>query len=77
MKQRTDLNTHILGTLYLVVNDLRFEKLNKEDKNILKWASLLHDIMKKINGVDTDGVFTNGKDLVHPYNCAFETLKLG
>ena len=74
MRERKDLGSHILGTVYLVVNDLRFQELNEKDKNILKWASLLHDLMKKTYPADLP---INSRDLVHPYNCALKALEIG
>jgi hypothetical protein len=38
---------HTLGVVYCVMNDSEFSKMSPREKNILKWAALLHDIKKQ------------------------------
>ena len=61
--------SHSMLVCWLISEDDRFKELDKEDKNILLWASLLHDIGKRCPGA---GV----KDPAHPYISAAHTLHI-
>ena len=51
-----------------MVNLPEFSQMNETDKNVLKWACLLHDIKKQGPPV------IQGKDHLHPFNGAIAVL---
>jgi len=59
---------HVYKMFYVLLKDPDYQELNKHDKNILLWATLLHDICKRGTPV------VNGKDPVHPFKSAWATL---
>lgn len=61
---------HTLAVLAMTVNDPLFAALPVEQKNILKWAALLHDIAKLSRPT------IEGKDHVHPFKSAAIVLEL-
>ena len=61
---------HTLAVLAMTVNDPLFAALPLEQKNILKWAALLHDIAKLSRPT------IEGKDHVHPFKSAAIVLEL-
>ena len=62
------ITLHTLNVVYRTVRDPLYPKLSKSEQNILKWAALLHDIVKR-----GDPLF-KGKDHVHPFLSAKATL---
>jgi hypothetical protein len=62
------ITLHTLNVVYRTVKDPLYPKLSKSEQNILKWAALLHDIVKR-----GDPLF-KGKDHVHPFLSAKATL---
>ena len=63
---------HIINVLVQVIKDdeLYGEQLDPREKNILKWAALLHDIKKRLRPVFT------GRDHVHPFYSGLATLEI-
>jgi HD-GYP domain-containing protein (c-di-GMP phosphodiesterase class II) len=41
------ITLHTLNVVYRTVRDPLYSKLSKSEQNILKWAALLHDIVKR------------------------------
>ena len=62
------ITLHTLNVIYRTVRDPLFPTLSAPEQNILKWAALLHDIVKR-----GDPLF-QGKDHVHPFLSAKATL---
>ena len=54
--------------LYLTVNDPMFNELSETEKNIMKWAALLHDICK------LGRPKFEGKDHIHPFKGGLQVL---
>jgi len=55
--------------LYNIINDtLYLNQLTEYEKNILKWAGLLHDISKRGKNLFF------GCDHIHPFNSGLATL---
>ena len=63
---------HILRMLYCVLIDPDYLKMSPRDQNILKWATLLHDIAKRSSGTAAP----KKKDTAHPYYSGAETLRI-
>lgn len=61
---------HTLLVLAMVVRDQLYLELDQEEKNILKWACLLHDIAKLSSPT------IEGKDHVHPFKSGIIVLDL-
>ena len=61
---------HTLLVLAMCVNDPMFKELSAEEQNILKWASLLHDIAK----LSTPAI--RGKDHIHPMKSGVVLLEV-
>jgi len=61
---------HVYKMLYVVLKDPQFNELNNEEKNIILWATLLHDIAKRGKPVIL------GKDPIHPFRGGWTTLKV-
>lgn len=62
---------HSIKVLFRTVRDPIFEsEMNDEEKNILKWAALLHDISKRGQPE------IQGKDHIHPFVSAATTLEI-
>ena len=59
---------HTLLVLWRAVKDPLYQKMNKREKNIIKWALLLHDIRK------LSIPMIQGKDHVHPFKSASSVL---
>jgi len=53
-----------------IIDSIYLEQLSSDEKNILLWAALLHDISKR-----GPPEFT-GRDLVHPFMSAKTTLEI-
>ena len=68
--KRNTTYLHWLIVTYCSYADERFQTLSEDDKNILLWASLLHDINKR--GKE----HFLGPDRVHPFRCGGTTLKI-
>lgn len=64
------ITLHSLNVILRTIKDPLFVQLDKYEQNILKWAALLHDIVKR-----GDPLF-KGKDHVHPFLSAKATLKI-
>ena len=56
--------------LYCVMMDEDYQELSPEEQNVLKWASLLHDIWK------WSSPLIKGKDPVHPFWSAVTFLSI-
>jgi hypothetical protein len=55
--------------LYNIINDkLYLNQLTDYERNILKWAGLLHDISKR------GKILFKGEDHIHPFNSGLATL---
>ena len=50
-----------MSTLYLTIKDPGFTKMTDYEKNILKWAALLHAISKR------SSPFFESRDHIHPF----------
>ena len=65
------VNLHWIFVYYWTVKDPEFnEELTDEERNILEWAALFHDISKR--GLP----LFNSKDFVHPFQSAAIMLKI-
>jgi hypothetical protein len=62
--------THTILVCYCTLIDPYFAKLNDEDKNIMLWMALLHDIAK--NGPPK----FNSRDFIHPFQSARKALMI-
>ena len=60
---------HVIRMLFCCFCNEDFNKMNDEDKNIIIWSVILHDIKKR--GVP---IF-HGRDFFHPFGSAIVTLK--
>ena len=72
LKEQNDtfVARHTLAVLACCVNDPDFPQFTDNERNILKWASLLHDIAKK------SAPIIRGKDHVHPFRSGAIVLDL-
>jgi len=61
---------HVFKMLFCVLRDPNFQKLNKYDKNVILWATLLHDIAKRGTPL------VPGKDAIHPFRSGMLTLRI-
>ena len=61
---------HSYQVLWLIIKDKKFRKYSAEDQNILKWAALLHDVMKR----QTESF--EGRDHVHPFESGLCVLRI-
>ena len=63
-QRKTAVSQHTIIVVAKVINDPLMAKFTSQERNMLKWASLLHDISKlgrpKIKG----------RDYVHPFKSA-------
>ena len=60
---------HTFNVVVCLIKNALFKSfMNDEEKNILKWAALFHDIRKRSTPT------IEGKDHVHPFTSAAETL---
>ena len=64
------INLHCIFVYYWTVKDPDFEDLTKEEKNILEWAALFHDISKRGRPL------FDSKDFVHPFQSAAIMLRI-
>ena len=61
---------HVFKMLFVVLQDRDFNELNRYNKNIILWATLLHDISKRGKPLIV------GKDYIHPFKSGWQTLKI-
>ena len=66
-----DVCKHCLMVVYWIMKDNDFAKLSTENKNILLWAGLFHDIKKRGTQLISDG-----KDPLHPFRSATTFLSI-
>ena len=62
---------HSFKVVLKCITDDKYAPLNAKDKNIILWASLLHDISKR-----SGEPLIKGKDHIHPFISGATTLKI-
>ena len=69
--KKGETGAHTFNVLLMTIRDNTYKNyLSKNDQNIMKWAALLHDIVKR--GVP----LFEDKDHIHPFLSAEGTLRI-
>ena len=69
--EKGEICTHTINVVYRAQRDPIYkEQFNDYDRNVMQWATLLHDIEKKCWPLFL------GRDHIHPFMSAKEVLKI-